>query len=253
MADEVRLPGDFPLWTLPDWSQRFGVRVGITGRATSDGEPVDLGLWGQQPVGTAMAAWQRFLGLFPEFDSQVLGHQVHGAAVAVHHHGAGWCHFAGVDGHVTARPGVLLLVTVADCVPIYLVAPRHGAIGLLHAGWRGAAAGILERGVERMCSISRATPGDIVMHCGVAISGPCYEVGHEVMAGLGVPARGEGPWQLDLRAALAERASGLGIAEVTLSGHCTAREAGHFHSHRRSSGRDGRQVAWLGIPPANSD
>ena len=42
----------------------------------------------------------------------------------------------------------LLLVTVADCVPIYLVAPAKGAIALLHAGWRGTAAGILANGLE---------------------------------------------------------------------------------------------------------
>ena len=86
------------------------------------------------------------------------------------------------------------------------------------------------------------------MHCGVAISGPCYEVGREVMDGVGEPAPGAGPWHLDLRSVLAEQGRRLGIGEVTVSGHCTARDAGRFHSHRRSGGTDGRMVAWLGYP-----
>ena len=86
----------------------------------------------------------------------------------------------------------MLTVTVADCIPVYLAAPRHGGIALLHAGWRGTAAGILERGVEILSSRVRCEPFDIIMHCGVGISGDEYEVGSEVMEGLGLAHRGEG-------------------------------------------------------------
>jgi copper oxidase (laccase) domain-containing protein len=86
------------------------------------------------------------------------------------------------------------------------------------------------------------------MHAGVAISGPCYEVGAEVMAGVGQPASGPGPWHLDLRAVLAQQAARLGIGTVSCSRHCTSRENELFFSHRASGGHDGRMVAYLGMP-----
>lgn len=247
-TDERRLPGEVPRWEVPGWRERFGVIAGITGRGEGDA-PFDLGLWTDQPVGAVMRRWRTFRQAIPECRTQVMAHQVHGAEVCWHvQPGPGWTLLEGVDGHATATRGVLLLVTVADCVPVYLVAPAHGAVALLHAGWRGTAAGILERGVALLTGATGADPGDLVMHAGVAISGPCYEVGAEVMAGVGQPAPGDGPWHLDLRGVLAEQAHGLGIGEVTRSGHCTARDAEHFFSHRRSGGRDGRMVAYLGWP-----
>ena len=80
------------------------------------------------------------------------------------------------------------MVTVADCVPIYLVAPAKGAIALLHAGWRGTAAGILANGLQLLHDHAGVEPPEVVMHAGVAISGPCYEVGAEVVTGVGLAA-----------------------------------------------------------------
>jgi YfiH family protein len=155
----------------------------------------------------------------------------------------------GVDGHATDKSGLMLTVTVADCIPVYLAAPRHGGIALLHAGWRGAAAGILERGVEILSSRVRCEPFDIIMHCGVGISGPAYEVGSEVMDALGLPREGTGPWHADLRAVLAAQASALGISDVSVSEWCSATDADKFFSYRRSGGTDGRMVAYLGAKP----
>ena len=56
---------------------------------------------------------------------------------------------------MTTAPGVLLTVTVADCVPVYLVVPGRG-VALLHAGWRGTAGGILRAGVERLLAVTGA-------------------------------------------------------------------------------------------------
>jgi len=160
---------------------------------------------------------------------------------------AGWTIRGGVDGHLTGALGILLLVTVADCIPVYLVDPKRRLIGLLHAGWRGVAGGILARGVEQLVMVGATSPADLVMHCGVGISGHCYEVGPEVLAACGKPGS-EGPAGLDLRSLLREQGAGLGIPEITVSSWCTSRDAGTFFSHRRSGGSDGRQVAYLGWP-----
>jgi polyphenol oxidase len=247
-TDERRLPGDVPRWEVPEWRERFGVVAGITGRGSVP-EPFDLGLATTAPVGEVMARWRAFRGAIPECPSQVIAHQVHGDRVLWHPGpSGGWTIHDGADGHVTASRGLLLLVTVADCVPVYLLAPRSRTIALLHAGWRGTAAGILAKGVRLLSDRSGEPPSELVMHLGVSISGPCYEVGAEVMAGVGEAHLGDGPWHLDLRDVLWRQAAELGLRHVSRSGWCSARDAGDFFSHRRSGGRDGRMVAYLGIP-----
>ncbi|PKL94147.1 MAG: hypothetical protein CVV20_00065 [Gemmatimonadetes bacterium HGW-Gemmatimonadetes-1] len=248
-TDELPVDAAVPRWEIPGWRERFGVLAGVTGRGAGE-TPFDLGLMTDQPVGAVMQRWRAFRQSLPEFPAQVIAHQVHGDRV-VWHDGAeeGWTILDGADGHATNRRGLLLMVTVADCVPVYLLAPGQRAIALLHAGWRGTAAGILERGIDLLEQRTGAVADDLILHAGVAISGPAYQVGVEVMTGVGEPATGQGPWYLDLRAKLARRARELGVPEVSVSGHCAAREAENFFSHRRSRGGDGRMVAYLGLLP----
>jgi polyphenol oxidase len=194
-----------------------------------------------------MSRWRAFRRAMTGFDAVVLGHQVHGVGVERVEGGRGWIQLEGIDGWVTTRPGVLLTVTIADCIPVYLAVPGRG-VALLHAGWRGTAGGILGLGLERLLAATGAVPGDVSMHCGVGICGPCYEVGSEVMAGCGLAAPGDGPWHLDLRDHLACQAGRLGVGQVTVSGWCSAHDRTSFYSHRASRGSDGRMVAYLGLP-----
>ncbi len=246
-VSEVRVPGPVPRWEVPGWRERFGVVAGITGRGEGK-DAFDLGLWTSRPVGEVSARWREFLRAEPGFTGAVLSHQVHGTEVAWHRASPqGWTIRGGVDGHLTGEPGILLLVTVADCIPVYLIDPGRRLIGLVHAGWRGVAGGILAHGVDQLARLGGTSPADLVMHCGVGISGPCYEVGPEVLAACGKPGS-ETPAGLDLRSLLREQGSRLGIPEITVSSWCTSRDAGNFFSHRRSGGADGRQVAYLGWP-----
>ena len=142
-----------------EWAERYGLVAGITTR------PSSLGLWSDEPVGQVMERWRTFRTAFaPRFPTVVLGHQVHGTAVRWHESlPEGWLILDGVDGHATSQRGVLLTVTVADCIPVYLAVPQKGVIALLHAGWRGAAAcgcgsGMASRAVrvgQRLCDGSR--------------------------------------------------------------------------------------------------
>ena len=223
-----------------EWAERYGLVAGVTTR------PSSLGLWSDEPVGQVMERWRAFRTAFaPRFPTVVLGHQVHGTEVRWHDSlPEGWLILDGVDGHATSQPGVLLTVTVADCIPVYLAVPQKGVIALLHAGWRGAAGGVLARGVDTRAQHGAAKTSDIVMHCGVGICGECYEVGPEVAQRVGL----SGTVHLDLRAALTQQARELGIQEVSSSPLCSAEERGRFFSHRASGGRDGRMVAFLGRP-----
>jgi polyphenol oxidase len=243
---EVSVEGPIPRFELPGWREQYGVRAGITGRGSESGRGFDLGLWSQEPVGQVMNRWLAFRRALPEFSAVVLGNQVHGVEVRQVVSGEGWIQIQGVDGWVSTAPGILLTITVADCVPVYLVVPGR-AVALLHAGWRGTAGGILERGVRALLAAAGATEADVVMHCGVGICGECYEVGSEVMDGCGVAAEGAGPWHLDLRETLIDRARRLGLVQVARSPWCSAHDRGSFYSHRASGGRDGRMVAYLGL------
>lgn len=229
-----------PRLELVEWARAYGLVAGITTR------PLSLGLWSDEPVGQVIGRWRAFRTSFgARFPSIVLAHQVHGTDV--HWHDAlpeGWLILDGTDGHATSERGVLLTVTVADCIPVYLAVPEKGAIALVHAGWRGTADGILEQCVELLKWRGFARSSDIVMHCGVGICGDCYEVGSEVAVRFGLT----GTVKLDLRAVLARQARELGLQEITISPSCSAEGREQFFSHRASRGRDGRMVAYLGRP-----
>lgn len=240
-----------PRLELDAWAARFGLVAGVTTRGTGT-PPFSLALRApDEPAGAVQERLRRFRdAMRPRFTAVQMAHQVHGVHVAWHEAVAPGFHVLDdADGHATAAPGLLLAVSVADCVPVYCAARDGAAVALLHAGWRGAAAGALEAGLERLRRHAGARPADVVVHLGVAICGSCYEVGPEVVRaveGRDVP----GKSRLDLRAALGRRAEAAGVREVSVSPLCTVCDGDRFFSHRGSAGGSGRQLAYLGRPAA---
>ena len=171
-------------------------------------------------------------------DAVLQGRQVHGARVERRADARGAV--AESDGQATAERGLAALVLTADCLPVALVAPQ--AVAMLHAGWRGLAAGVLEEGVDALRELG--ADGAIEAAIGPGAGGCCYEVGPEVHAALGhEPARGP----VDLKAIARERLTAAGVATVHDSGLCTICSPPElFFSHRRDGGVTGRQagVAW---------
>jgi YfiH family protein len=146
------------------------------------------------------------------------------------------------DGHATNVRGVAGLVLTADCLPVALVAP--GAVAMLHAGWRGLAAGVLAEGVAALHDLGADGPVTAVI--GPGAGGCCYEVGDEVRdAFADVPEARNGA-NIDLKAVAAARLRAAGVAEMHDAGLCTMCDA-RFFSHRRDRGTTGRQggLAWL--------
>ena len=238
--------GEAPVLLHPRWPGELPWLVqGVSARGP-DGEPFDLGLFGSGPVGAALERWgalRRTTG----FPRAVHARQVHGARVLAHGDGPpGLLVSEGYDGHWTDAPGVLLTVSVADCVPVFLVDPERRAVAALHAGWRGVAAGMLEAGVRALASGAGSRPQDLWAHLGPAICGDCYEVGPEVHEALGL-ARPAGPTPIDLRGELVRRAHALGIPPdaITISEHCTRCTGSPLFSHR--GGDPQRQMGFIGI------
>ena len=150
-----------------------------------------------------------------------------------------------VDGQVTGARGCLLAATAADCVPMALWSRATGRMGLVHAGWRGVAAGILVRALVGLWRTGGGAPGELRVHFGPAICGGCYEVDRPVLAAFGFPG---GRARLDLRGLLAGQALAAGVdhASISSSRHCTACGPIPLHSHRASGGKAGRMAAFLG-------
>ena len=84
------------------------------------------------------------------------------------------------DGLLTSTPGLLLAIQTADCLPIILVDPKHRAIGVFHAGWRGTLKRMVEKGVGEMRRRFGTRPADLRAAIGPGVHGCCYQVGNEV-------------------------------------------------------------------------
>lgn len=149
------------------------------------------------------------------------------------------------DGHVTAAEGIGTMALAADCLPVALAGGR--GVAMLHAGWRGLAAGVLEQGVRALREIGGG--GTVVAAIGPGAGVCCYEVGPEVHAAFEQMPRRE-PYRqganIDLRAIARDKLLAAGVGTVLDVQACTICDA-RFFSHRRQGGQAGRQagVAWL--------
>jgi hypothetical protein len=170
--------------------------------------------------------------------------QVHGVTVA-EVDAAGWAEGEGpaADALVTRRPGVALGIVTGDCAPVLFADAEAGVVGAAHAGWRGAAAGVLEATVAAMERLG-ASRARVVAAIGPCIAQASYEVGPDlrgaVLAGNAVDAarffaegRREDRWQFDLAGYCAARLRALGLRAVEDAAADTLADEARFFSHRR--------------------
>ena len=164
---ETRIADAPPLYAQGAWWARFPwLFQATTGRG--DDDAYDFRLFGSTPSGTVIDRWLE-LRRTSGFARAVHARQVHGSDILAHEDTTqGLLISERMDGHVTRTPGILLAVSVADCVPVSIVAADTRAIALLHAGWRGSAAGILEAGIERLRTEYGTRPGELHVHFGPA-------------------------------------------------------------------------------------
>jgi YfiH family protein len=179
------------------------------------------------------------VGVDPE--TATMGWQFHSAQV-VKADGRGivtpGLEFERCDGLWTDEPGRAVMLLTADCLPIAITRTNGSpAVAVLHAGWRGLLAGIVEAGADALGG------GELAAALGPGIGSCCYEVGDEVA----VPFRerfGEEVVvgrNLDLAEAAERALRQAGCERVERVGLCTSCEEELFFSHRRDRGRTGRQ------------
>ena len=213
----------------------FGIRAFTTTRSLGS-----FGTVSDEPVGAVMARWRDLRRALktggPRFATGV---QVHGNRVVVHSTDwEGWLRADDADGHVAIERGTGLGVTIGDCVPIFIAHPA-GAVALLHSGWRGTAARIVEHGIGALARRGYPPP-ELRVHLGPAICGSCYEVSADIFRQL-TGTDPERPSTVDLRSVVAAHARAAGVTHVTVSDSCTRCDNHRFFSHR--AGDAGRQVS----------
>jgi YfiH family protein len=217
--------------------------LGVTAFTTTR-EAGSFGLQGSEPSAVVFGRWGALRESLREA-RLASARQVHGATVVRHLPGwTGWLRADDADGHLVRERGTALSVTVADCVPVFIAHPG-GATALLHSGWRGTAARIVAEAI-RMLAAEGLPASELVVHCGPAICGRCYEVSPDVHGKLtGRPV--DRPTPVDLRALIAGHARELGVRDVTISARCTRCDNDRFFSHR--AGDEGRQLGVMLAEP----
>lgn len=239
-------------WISPDWPAPATVRALITTRSGG----VSLGAYASMNpadhVGDDPEAVRRNRALLrthlpqePHWLTQVHGTQV--LRVTADARGA-----LEADAAVTQLPNQVCAVLTADCLPVLLCAEDSSTVAVAHAGWRGLAAGVLERTVQAM-----ALPGERVLaYLGPAIGPRAFEVGPEVRAAfMAVDAHAVGAFQriagsdkylADLYLLARQRLAHAGVVRVYGGDFCTHSDPERFFSYRRD-GATGRMAAlmWL--------
>jgi polyphenol oxidase len=166
------------------------------------------------------------------------------------------------DAMVTTRPDIALGIITADCAPILLADAEAGVAGAVHAGWRGAVAGVIEATVTAMVRLG-ASPAAIVAAIGPCIGQHSYEVSCDLRdavvahdpghARFLAPGRREARWQFDLAGYCTARLTATGIRSVSALGVDTAADETTFFSHRRRTlrggGPIGHQISVIALDP----
>lgn len=154
---------------------------------------------------------------------------------------------AAADAAVTAVPGCALAVRTADCAPVVLTGVR--SVGVVHAGWRGLADGVVGRAVDALREL-----GDLptAAHLGPCIRPGCYEFREdeldELSRRLGSHVRGTTTWgtpALDLPAAVATALRDAGVPLLHDASGCTACDRRWFSHRARGEPERIATVAWV--------
>lgn len=145
------------------------------------------------------------------------------------------------DALITDEPGLVLAAFTADCTPILLHDPVTGAVGAVHAGWRGTVAGIAGKTVKAMCDACGCKPGDIRAAIGPNIGQCCFETDRDVPDGV-LAVLGEAgerfirktgmKYHVDLKGVNRELLTRAGVQHIEVSTACTACDPDRFWSHR---------------------
>ncbi len=218
-----------PLWltfplldALPEFRHRFTLRHPTI--------PVDAE---RAEVVARLWEWHRQQAEEMGFDPQALciAEQVHGDGVTVLDKAPEGA-VPAADGLITAVPGLVIGIYVADCGALYLADPVTGACGIVHSGKKGSELGIAAVAIQKMVEHFGSDPRDIRAQLGPCIRPPAYEV----------------DFARQIKTACLE--AGVLPEHYADCGICTSSDLQQYYSYRMEKGRTGRLLALLGRTPA---
>ncbi|MFN3134802.1 MAG: peptidoglycan editing factor PgeF [Candidatus Kryptonium sp.] len=156
------------------------------------------------------------------------------------------------DALVTDKREIYLVVSVADCAPVYIYDKSIKAIALVHCGWRGAKEKIVEKTVDFMVNKFKSDVDDLIAFIGPSASVCCYEVGEEFERNFDLRFlrfKRNGKYHFDLKGEIFSQLinSGLNFRNIEVSRHCTICGVDLFHSFRREGENSGRMWALFGL------
>ena len=176
--------------------------------------------------------------------------QVHGAEVRLVNSAGG---ATGYDALITNQPDIAVAVSVADCTPILVYDRKNNAVAAIHAGWRGAAAGIVQKTLQEMQESYGTQAADCLAYVGTCIDECSFEVGEAVAAQFADQLKRfdpeKGKYFVDLKKACAEQLQAFGLpeAQIELSPYSTVLNNADYFSHRKENGQTGRMMAVICI------
>jgi YfiH family protein len=186
--------------------------------------------------------------------SLCMAHQIHGfdgLTISAHNLPKPWAHDA--DYLITAARGVTIGIATADCIPLLLYDPEHEVIAAIHAGWKGMAAGIIEKALADMCTNFHSNLPEIQAWIGPAARKCCYQVSLEVIEACKAPpeaiCKNNNTLYLDLIETTVYRLQKAGLAShsITTEGaECTICSP-HYNSHRRDNTNLYRQLSLISL------
>ena len=168
--------------------------------------------------------------------------------------------YTDIDGLITNVPGICLVTTYADCVPLYFLDPVKKVIALSHSGWRGTVGKIGKKTVELMHDNFGSDPADILAAVGPSVCQDCYEVSADVIDRFKEVfdrsawdelfyEKPDGKYQLDLWKANEKIFLEVGIREdhIAVTNVCTHCNSGILYSHRAMGDKRGNLCAFLAL------
>lgn len=165
--------------------------------------------------------------------------------------------FPSTDGLVTNLVNRPLFIPVADCLALAYFDPKHHAIGLAHAGWKGAVAKIPQEMVTVMHATYGTDPADLLVGISPGLGPCCYEVQQDLVAIFTetFPAeahrffvvQANGRTHLNMWAAVSWQLQQVGVwaEHIELANICTACHTDEFYSHRAEKGKTGRFASMI--------
>lgn len=182
----------------------------------------------------------------------IIPQQVHGNGCVVIKKGERLKRKYKADALLTNRKDVFLTVSVADCLPIFVVEPKRKVVGLIHAGWHGTLLGIVPETVRKAKNEFGCEPQDLTVLFGPAIQKCCYEISEAVAILFDDDCLIRGSHQkpkLDLIKANLKQFLNCGVKreKVLVTNACTYCNKDVFHSFRRDGEKAGRMIAFIGI------